>query len=111
LACGLGQAADALRVLPLGTVKVGGEIGRRLDITRTNNLHKLEVDRDFLVPFREKKRKSASIGLGKLIEQTVRFAAYSKDEQTLQLKRYVVAETLKTQGADGYIGCLAEGSP
>lgn len=103
-------AEDAMKALPLGQVKMGGEIGRRIDITITNNLFKLNIDQDFLAPFREKTRKGASIGLGKLVEQAVRFAAYSCDERVLELKRNLVVETLKTQGADGYIGCLAEGS-
>ena len=102
-------AADALQVLPLGHVRVGGEIGRRIAITVTNNLLRLNVDKDFLAPFRDKKAKEASIGLGKLIEQTARFSAYTRDLRVLQLKRYVVDETIKTQGADGYIGCLADG--
>jgi DUF1680 family protein len=94
----------------LGQVKVGGEIGRRLDITLTNNLYRLEVDRHFLAPFREKTRKGASIGLGKLIEQATRMAAYDRSAQALEMRRYVVSETIRTQGADGYIGCLAEDS-
>ncbi|MDX9869078.1 MAG: glycoside hydrolase family 127 protein, partial [Kiritimatiellia bacterium] len=70
----------------------------------------LEVDRDFLEPFRNKTRRGASIGLGKLIEQATRLAAYDRREKTLEMRRYLIAETLKTQGPDGYIGCLAEGS-
>ncbi|MDX9868745.1 MAG: hypothetical protein RBT78_12570, partial [Kiritimatiellia bacterium] len=77
-----GWAHDAMRALPLGRVNVGGEIGRRIDITITNNLYKLEVDRDFLEPFRNKTRRGASIGLGKLIEQATRLAAYDRREKT-----------------------------
>lgn len=103
------RAEDVLQALPLGRVWVGGEIGRRIDITVTNNLLRLNVDKDFLAPFRDKKAKNASIGLGKLIEQAVRFAAYTQDARVLELKRHVVDETIATQGADGYIGCLADG--
>lgn len=102
------RANDAFQPLALDRVRVGGEIGRRIEITVTNNLLKIDAEKDFLKPFREKTRRDASIGLGKLIETAVHFAAYTKDERVLRLKRYVVDETLKTQGADGYIGCLAE---
>lgn len=102
-------ASDRMQALSVDAVRVGGEIGRRIEITVTNNLLKLDVDRDFLAPFRDKKAKGASIGLGKLVEQAVRFAAYTRDARVLQMKRYVVGETIKTQGPDGYIGCLAEG--
>jgi DUF1680 family protein len=101
-------AGDAFQPLALDRVRVGGEIGRRIDITVTNNLFKVDVDKDFLKPFREKTRKDASIGLGKLIEASVHFAACTKDGRVLELKRCIVDATLKTQGADGYIGCLAE---
>jgi len=102
------QVADVLKPLALGQVSVGGEIGRRIDITTTNNLLQLDADNDFLKPFRNKTATAASIGLGKLIEQAVRLAAYSKDEKVMQFKRYVVAETIKTQGSDGYIGCITD---
>ena len=90
--------------LDLRDVKVGGEIGRRIDITITNNLLKLDVDRDFLPPFRLKDGKTSYIGLGKLIDSAVKLAAYSGDPRALALKRHLVEEALKTQEADGYIG-------
>jgi len=100
----LSAAAELLAPLDLRAVKVGGEIGRRIDITITNNLLKLEVDRDFLPPFRVRDGKTSYIGLGKLIDSAVKLAAYSGDPQVLALKRHLVDETLKTQSADGYIG-------
>lgn len=98
--------ADVLTPLELGQVQVGGEIGRRIDVTVTNNLLVLDAEKDFLRPFRSKTAKTGSIGLGKLIEQAVRFAAYTRDERVVRLKRFVVEETIKTQGPDGYIGML-----
>jgi len=97
-------AADRLTPLDLRDVKVGGEIGRRIDITLTNNLLKLDVDRDFLEPFRVQDGKTSYIGLGKLIDSAVKLAAYSKDPRASALKRHLVEETLKTQAEDGYIG-------
>ncbi len=100
-------AADALAPLDLRQIKVGGEIGRRIDVTINNNLLVLKADRDFLAPFRAKKLRDGYIGLGKLIDTAVRFAAYTKDDRVLALKRHLVEETLKTQEPDGYIGIMA----
>ena len=90
-------------------VKVGGEIGRRIDVTVQDNLLKLKLDEDFLKPFRERKAKDGFTGLGMLLDATVRLAAYTGDPQVLDLKRHLVQETIKTQEADGYIGMMAPG--
>ncbi|MEI8037454.1 MAG: beta-L-arabinofuranosidase domain-containing protein [Verrucomicrobiota bacterium] len=97
-------AADGWMPLDLRAVKVGGEIGRRIDITLTDNLLKLDVDRDFLPPFQVKDGKQTYMGLGKLIDSAVLLAAYSGDPRALALKQHLVDETLKSQEADGYIG-------
>ena len=104
---GVSFASDALAPLSLRDVQVGGEIGRRIAITITNNLLVLDADRDFLPPFRTKTAKDGYIGLGKLIDATVKFAALSGDARVLELKRHLVTETLKTQEPDGYIGIMA----
>ncbi len=100
-------AADVLTPIDLRQVKVGGEIGRRIDVTINNNLLVLKADKDFLAPFRAKKARDGYIGLGKLIDAAVRFAAYTKDERVLALKKHLVDETIKTQEPDGYIGMMA----
>jgi hypothetical protein len=97
-------AAELLSPLELRDVKVGGEIGRRIEVTLTNNLLKLDVDRDFLPPFRTQDGKTSYIGLGKLIDSAVKLAAYSGDSRALALKRHMIEETLACQAADGYIG-------
>ena len=111
--CCSGSAASAadrlIRVHPR-EVKVGGEIGRRIDVTVQNNLLKLKLDEDFLKPFRERKAKDGFTGLGMLLDATVRLAAYTGDPHVLDLKRQLVQEILKTQEADGYIGMMAPGS-
>ena len=99
-------ASDSLTPLSLRDVRVGGEIGRRIAITITNNLLMLDADRDFLPPFRAKTAKDGYVGLGKLIDATVKLAAYSGDARVLELKRHLVTETLKTQEPDGYIGIM-----
>lgn len=98
------SGADALAPLYLREVKVGGEIGRRVDITIANNLLVLDLDGDFLRPFLEEQRHGAFIGLGMLLDATVKFAAYSGDPKVLALRQHLVAEILRAQEADGYIG-------
>ncbi|MEI7938506.1 MAG: beta-L-arabinofuranosidase domain-containing protein [Verrucomicrobiota bacterium] len=100
-------ASDALIPLSLRDVQVGGEIGRRIAITITNNLLVLDADSAFLQPFKTRTAKDGYIGLGKLIDATVKLAVQSGDVRVLELKRHLVAETLKTQESDGYIGTMA----
>lgn len=99
-------SADKLQPLDVRAVKVGGEIGRRIEVTITNNLLVLDVDKDFLAPFKIEpaKRNGAYIGLGKLIDAAVRFAAHTHDERVKTLKRHLVSEAIAAQEADGYIG-------
>lgn len=99
-------AGDRLMPLDLHEVKVGGEIGRRIAITISNNLLRLDADRDFLRPFSENPRKGEYIGLGKTLDATVRFAAYTVDMRVDALRKHLVAEIIKSQEADGYIGTL-----
>ena len=110
--CPAATAADRhnWQKVDLREIKVRGEIGRRVDLTIYGNLLKMEIEKQFLDHFREKKRGDDSVGTGKLIEYAVRFAAYSRDPKVLALKNYVVDELLKTQDEDGYIGCLRKGA-
>ena len=102
-------ASDQLTALPPGTVKLGGEMGRRIDVTVNNNLLVIDVENDFLKPLRERKQGSGYTGIGKLIDASVRLALYTKDEQVLALKRHIVSEVLNTQEPDGYIGYIIPG--
>ncbi|MCX6906611.1 MAG: glycoside hydrolase family 127 protein [Verrucomicrobia bacterium] len=99
-------AADKLQPLDVRAVKVGGEIGRRIEVTITNNLLVLDMEKDFLAPFKAEpaKRTGAYIGLGKLIDAAVRFAAHTGDERVKTLKCRLVREAISAQEADGYIG-------
>lgn len=98
--------AQTFSPLNIRQVKVGGEIGRRIDMTVYANLLAIDVERSFLQPFRERNRPEGYIGLGKLIDATVRFAAYTDDPRVLALKRRLVTEAINLQEADGYIGIL-----
>ena len=99
-----GAGADLLVPLDLREVKVGGEIGRRIAITVTNNLLKLDVDSDFLRPFTAAPRTGEFIGLGMMLDSTVKFAAHTGDPRVVTLKKHLVAKIIAAQEADGYIG-------
>jgi uncharacterized protein len=96
----------ALTPIELDRVKLEGEIGRRIDNTIQNNLLALDVEKDFFAAFRARNKPDGYIGLGKLIDASVRFAAYSKDPKVLKFKDRLIAEAVKTQEPDGYIGIL-----
>jgi len=97
-------AVEKLSPLNIDQVKIDGEIGRRIDVTINNNALVLDADKDFLLPFKQRNRKGGYIGLGKFIDSLVRFAAHTKNEKVLKLKKHIVYETIKTQEKDGYIG-------
>jgi len=113
-----------LKPMELGKVTLGGEIGRRLDVTIENNLLKLDVERDFLAPFKERRQPDLAgreeslgfyadayrhyVGLGKLIDAAAKFAAYSNNKEVLDLKDRLVRDTLDCQDSEGYIGFFTE---
>ena len=47
-------------------------------MTVNNNLLVMDVEKDFLTPYRAKTARDGYTGLGKLIDATVRFAAYTR---------------------------------
>ncbi len=92
-------------------VKVGGEIGRRIDLTIQKNLLVIDVDNQFLAPFRRKQSRLFDyIGLGKLIDATVGFAYYTGDPKVIALKDHLVKQLIATQLDDGYIGTFPPGA-
>jgi uncharacterized protein len=100
---------DPLVPVDLTNIKIGGEIGRRIDITISNNLLLLNIDEDFLSSF-IKKNDAGYIGLGKLIDGAVRMAAYTGDKKVDSLKNHLIPEIIKAQEPDGYIGNMTPGN-
>ena len=102
------NAADVLTPLDLRNVKVGGEIGRRINVTVRNEPDAPDAEKDFLAPFRAKTTgDDAYTGLGKLINTAVKFAVYTNDGKVIALKNRLVAGTIRSQARDGYIGQFA----
>jgi DUF1680 family protein len=97
------RAADTgMAPLAPGAVKVGGELGRRIDLTITGNLLKLDVDRDFLAPLGPK--KGQYIGVGILLQTACDLAAQTGDPRVAALRERVAAALIAAQDVDGYIG-------
>lgn len=106
LAGGASPAPDPLAPLAPRQVRVGGEIGRRIQITIDRNLLALDADKDFLPAFAQRDKSGGYVGLGKLIDAAAHFGAYSGDPRVLALKRHLTGEALRLQGLDGYIGMI-----
>ena len=99
-------AAEPFIPLEPGKVRLGGEIGRRIGVTVDNNLLAINIERDFVQPFIDRKRKDGFIGLGMLIDSLVHMAAHSGDARVLDLKKRTVAAAIATQEPDGYLGIM-----
>ena len=110
-ALGAGMAhGEGLTHLELRQIRVGGELGQRIDATIHNNLMVLDADGEFLKPFQERTARDGYVGLGKLIDSAVRFAAYSGDAAVVERKRHLVDGIIALQEPDGYIGMFEPGS-
>ena len=57
---------DEWRSVPVDRVRLNGPLGRRVALTATNNLMKIDLEGAFFKPFREKKATDGFIGLGTL---------------------------------------------
>ena len=113
VACGIiataaadSRAADPFSTLEPGTVRLGGEIGRRIGVTVDNNLLAINIERDFVQPFIDRNRKGGFIGLGMLIDSLVHMAAHTGDARVLDVKKRTVAAAIATQEPDGYLGIM-----
>jgi DUF1680 family protein len=100
---------DKLSQLIPSQVKVGGEFGRRMDITVYNNIFKIDADHDFLASFQKREDKNNYIGLGKLIDTVVKMAVNAGDEKVIALKNHLIDAIINTQESDGYIGNMVPG--
>jgi len=87
-------------------VKVGGALGDRITVTVNNNLLKVDIDNDFILPFRKKNAVGAYIGMGKMIETVARLSAYTGDERVRAVRNKIVDALIQSQDSDGYIGAL-----
>ena len=100
------NAAEVWRTTPIDRIKVGGTIGEHIRRTLEGNVKKLDYEKDFLEQFRTKTGKKSFIGTGNVIEGVVLMAKYTGDQEALRIKNMLIDELIKSQTADGYIGCM-----
>ena len=99
-------AQTPLSHLEPGQVRLGGEMGRRIDVTINNNLLVIDLEKDFLAPFQKKSAGDGYVGLGKTLDGMTRLAACTGDARLIERKNKLVADLLATQEPDGYIGMM-----
>ncbi|CAZ98075.1 beta-L-arabinofuranosidase domain-containing protein [Zobellia galactanivorans] len=101
------KVSDEFHQVLVKNVKIEGEIGRRLDVTMDNNIKKLHLDENFTDHFKAKTGPEvvgAFIGMGMLIDASVRLAAYSHDPKMMEIKNEIVDKVIDEQLKNGYSG-------
>jgi len=91
-----------------GEVRVGGEIGRRMDVTVDKMLHHTDVENTFSRHFKVRKEKpempGGFAGYGMFLDALVKAAAHGiGGAETVAVKTRLLAEMAATQSADGQI--------
>lgn len=106
------KVQDKFYPVNIANVKLGGEIGRRIDVTINNNIKNLDLNKNFISHFQQKQGPGAVggafIGMGMLIDACVRFAAYSHDPEMVLIKDEIIDEIINSQLNDGYSGFYKE---
>ena len=92
--------------------RLGGVFGHRAEAMMKGNLLQLDMEKDFLGPFRQRKNpKAVYVGLGKTLDAGVHFAALTGDPEITAWKDQWIAETISTIDPEGYIGISPRGAP
>jgi len=98
------ESVRKLIPVPVKDVRVGGEIGRRIDLALKNNILPLDIDKHLLDHFRDRDEGGGYVGLGKLMDAYVHYSLYTDDEAVRAKKNYLVKTAIDNQEKDGYIG-------
>ncbi|NLF08362.1 MAG: hypothetical protein GX594_10340 [Pirellulaceae bacterium] len=100
------KVADALLPVRLTRAELSGEIGRRIDDLIYKNYMVIDLERNFLDPFRQRPPTDGRryIGIGKVIDAGSRFAAYTNDPEVQKRTVWLIDELMKTRDPDGYLG-------
>lgn len=103
--------ASALLPFAPGEVTVGGEIGRRMEVTADKILHHTDVDNDFVKPFREHDAGTFGgfVGYGMLLDAAVKAAAHGVGGDEMRaFKTARLKEIAATMTSDGRISMYAD---
>jgi len=92
--------------------RLGGVFGCRVESVMKGNLLRLDMEKDFLGPFRTRSTsKQPYIGLGNTLDAGVHFAALTGNPEIIAWKNKWIAETIGTIDTDGYLGISPRGAP
>ena len=92
--------------------RLGGAFGQHADAMMKGNLLRLDMEKVFISPFRQRITPNARyIGLGKTLDAGVHFAALTGDSEITAWKDKWIAELIGTMDPDGYIGISPRGAP
>ena len=100
------KIADVLQPVRLTQAELSGEIGRRIENLIYSNYMVLDLDRDFVAPFRLRPPAEGwrYIGVGKVIDAGSMFAAYTDDPAVRKRTAGLIEDLMKTRDPDGYLG-------
>ncbi|HDP33541.1 MAG TPA: hypothetical protein ENN29_00345, partial [Candidatus Hydrogenedentes bacterium] len=101
----MGFAQEMTKIDPRN-IRLGGEIGRRIDVTVNNNLLAVDIEKDFLAPFKLRNQTSGFVGTGMFLDGAVRLAHHTNDLELVTLKNHIADTLIATQESDGYIGLM-----
>ncbi len=93
------KVVDGLQPVRLAQGELSGEIGRRLQDLIYKNYMALNLEKDFLDPFRTRAPAKGSryIGVGKVIDAASRFAAYTGDPAVAEHTARLIEIRLQNQ--------------
>ena len=105
------SVADALTPLPLGSVRLGGYLGRKLGLCIRNRIFAQDPER-LVEPFRHRAETSCwqTEFWGKWFTSAAAACEYTGSAEWRERLRETTRELLATQSPDGYIGNYAPGS-
>jgi len=97
---------------PLGTIKVNGEIGRRMNVTAEKIIDHLDIESKFACHFKKRLEKplvpGGFVGYGMLLDAIVKAVAVgAADERMRQMKERLIEELSATQSTNGNISIFA----
>jgi len=100
------QYNDAFRPVVLKQTELSGEIGRRIHDLIYKNYMVLDLEKDYIEPFRFRPFTDNYhyVGVGKVIDAGSLFTAYSGDPKVAERTSSLVDGIMQTRDADGYIG-------
>jgi len=100
----------AIRPIDVGEIRLEGEIGRRVDLTAEGNMLAVDLEGEFLAPFREPRDAAPGyVGLGHFLDAASRLARHGRHEKLAELRMRILRAVRDFQDPDGYIGTFPRG--